>query len=118
MHKDGVEVINVHHKNVLHGFEGADREHNQEVGLYCACVEISKGSKTKHVIGSADFFGWLETVNVAPSLYDGWLYGTCGLNALLLVPHVALVGCRGNKQAGIDTMYHEAGDGCKFLASF
>jgi hypothetical protein len=41
--KDGVEVINVCIKDVLHGFEGEDREHTHKVGVYCACVEVGKG---------------------------------------------------------------------------
>ncbi len=55
-HKYGIEVVDVHHKYVLHEFEGADRERAREVDVYCACVKVSKGGKTKHVMGGADFF--------------------------------------------------------------
>ncbi len=44
--KDGIEVINVCNKDVLHGFERADGERTWEVGVHCACVEVVKGSKT------------------------------------------------------------------------
>ncbi len=54
MHKYGVEVVDVCNKYVLHGFERADRERPQEVGVHCACDD-----KTKHVVGGADFFAWL-----------------------------------------------------------
>ncbi len=47
--------------------------------------------KQKHVMGGADFFSRLETVDIAPGL-DDWLHGACGLNALAVAPHVALVG--------------------------
>ncbi len=90
VHKYGVEVIDVRNKYLLHGFEGADREHAQEVGVHCACVKVDKGGKTKHVMGGADFFAWLLTVNIAPSLNDGWLHGLGGLNSLLVALHVAL----------------------------
>jgi hypothetical protein len=88
----GIEVIDVCHKYVLHGFAGADEERAQEVDVHCACVEVGKGGKTKHVMGDADFFGWLETVDVALGLDDGRLHGECGLNALAVVLHVTLVG--------------------------
>jgi hypothetical protein len=65
-----------------------------------------------------DFFGWLETVDVASSLYDGGLHGACGLNALSVAPHVALVGCCGIRQVGVNKMHCEAGDSNKFPASF
>ncbi len=86
--------------------------------MHCACVEVGKGGKTKHVMGSADFFGWLETVDIAPGLIDGRLHGARGLNALSVAPHVALVGCCGIRQVGVEKMRHEAGVGCKFPASF
>ncbi len=69
-------------------------------------------------MGSTDFFGQLETVDVAPGLDDGRLDGVCGLNALLMVPHVALVGCCEIWQVVVDKMRHKARDGCKFPASF
>ena len=69
-------------------------------------------------MGSADFFGRLETVDLLPGIDDGQLHGTCGLNALLVVSHVALVGCCGIRQVGVDKMRHEAGDGCKFPILF
>ncbi len=59
MHKYGIEVVDVCNKYVLHGFEGADRECDQEVGVHCACVKGSKGGKTKHVMGGANLFAWL-----------------------------------------------------------
>ncbi len=59
MHKYGVEVVDVRNKYVLHGFEEADRECAQEVGVHCACVKVGKGGKTKHAVGGATFFAWL-----------------------------------------------------------
>jgi hypothetical protein len=91
MHKYGIEVIGVRHNYVLHGFEGADGEHAREVDMHCACVEVSKGGETKHVMGGGDFFILLETVNIAPGLDDGWLHGSGGSNALVVVPHVAFI---------------------------
>ncbi len=90
-HTDGIEVVDVRHKYVLHGFEEVDGECAQEVGVHCACVEVGEGSKTKHVMGGADFFIWLEIVNIAPGLDDGLLHGLGGLNALAVAPHVALI---------------------------
>ena len=116
--KNGVEVINVCNKDVLHGFKGGDGECVREVGVYCACVEVGKGSKTKHVMGTADFFGQLETVDIVPGLNDGRLHGACRLDALLVMTHVALVSCCGIRRVGVDKMRHKAGDGCKFSASF
>ncbi len=116
VNKDGVEVIDVCNKDVLHGFKGADRERTQEVSVHCACVKIGKGGKTKHVMGRADFFGRLDIVDVAPGLDDGRLNGARGLNALPVAPHVALVGCCGIKQVGVDKMHREDGDGHKFPA--
>ncbi len=75
------------HKYVLPGFEGADREHAREVGVHSGW----QGRRNKNVMGSADFFGQLEPVDVAPGLDDGRLHGACGLIALVVAPHVALV---------------------------
>ncbi len=91
-HKDGIEIVDVRHEYVLHGFEGADGEQAWEVDVHCACVEVSKGGETKHVMGSTDFFVRLETVNVALGLDDGRLHGLCRLKALAVAPHVALIG--------------------------
>jgi hypothetical protein len=55
-HKFGIEVVDVRNKYVLHGFEGADRERAQEIGVHCACIKVSKGGKTKYAMGGADFF--------------------------------------------------------------
>ena len=118
MNKYGIEVINVCNEDVLHGLEGADGERAWEVGVHYSGVEVGKGGKTKHVMGGADFFGRLETVNFAVGLNDGRLHGACGLNALLVAPHVALVGSCEIKQVGIDKMCREAGDGRKFPALF
>ena len=118
MHKYGIEVVDVRHEYVMHGFEGVDGERAREAGVHCACVEVSKGGETKHVMGGGDFFILLETVNIAPGLDDGWLHGACGLNALLVAPHVALVSCCGIRQVGVDKMLCEAGNGHKFPALF
>jgi hypothetical protein len=94
--KDGMEVIDVRYEYLLHGFEGVDGECTQEVSVNCACVEVGKGGKTKHVMGGGDFFSRLETVCIAPDLLDdGWLHGACGLNALAVALHVALGGSCG-----------------------
>jgi hypothetical protein len=69
-------------------------------------------------MGGADFYSRLETVNVMPGLDDGQLHGACGLNALPVAPHVALVGSCEIRQVGADKMRRETGDGCKFPASF
>jgi hypothetical protein len=69
-------------------------------------------------MGSADFFGWLEIVDVLSGLDDGQLYGACRLNALPVGPYVILVSCCGIRQVEVDKMCHEARDGCKFPALF
>jgi hypothetical protein len=51
-------------------------------------------------------------------LDDGRLHGACGLNALVVAPHVALVGSCGIRQVGVDKMRHETRVGRKFPASF
>jgi hypothetical protein len=61
----------------------------------CACIEVGNGGKTKHVMSSADFFGQLKTVDVKLGLDNDQLHGACGLNALLMVPHVAHVNTAG-----------------------
>ncbi len=116
--KDGSEVINVCNNVALHGFEGADGERTWEASVHCSCVEVGKGSNTRHVMGGADFFNWLETVDIATGLDDDWLHGAHGLNALLIALHVAFVGCSEIRQVGVDKMCREAGDGCKLPASF
>jgi hypothetical protein len=111
-------VIDVCHKYVLHRFEGANGEHAWEVGIHCACVEIGEGGKSKHVMGSTDFFIRLETVNIVPSLDDGWLHRLGGLNALVVASHVAFISGCWMRQVIVDKMRHETGDCFMFPAMF
>ncbi len=41
--KDGVEVINVGHKNILHRPEGADGEGTRKIGVHGAGGEVGEG---------------------------------------------------------------------------
>ena len=60
---DGVEVIDVHNKDVLHIFEGPDRESTSEVCVHGTSRGIREGGKTKHILGCTSFVGGEHMIN-------------------------------------------------------
>ncbi len=54
---DGVEVIDVHNKDVLHIFEGPNRECTSEVCVHGTGRGIGNSGKTKHILDCTGFMG-------------------------------------------------------------
>ncbi len=115
--KDGVEVIDIRHKNLLHRSEGADGEGARKIGIHGAGVEIGEGQDAEDVVSSAYFFGGQQLVDLAACLKNGWLEGARGAGALSVASHVTFVGCGGVQEMGADKARREAGYGCQFLAA-
>ena len=46
-YEDGVEVVNVCHKNVLHRLEGADGGGARKIGIHCTMVRSARAAKQK-----------------------------------------------------------------------
>jgi hypothetical protein len=61
---DGVEVIDVHNKDVLHIFEGPDRESTSAVSVHGTGRGIGKSSKTKHILDCTGFVGEKHMINL------------------------------------------------------
>ncbi len=59
---DGIEVIDIHNKDVLHILEGPDRESTSEVCVHGTGCSISESSKTKHILDCTVFVGRKHTI--------------------------------------------------------
>jgi len=116
-HKDGVEVVNICNKNVLHRSEGADGEGTRKIGIHCTGGEISEGSEAEDVVGGAYFFGGNQFIHLAARIEDGRLEGAGGAGALSVAMHVTFVGGGGKREMGVDKAQREAGDSRQFLAA-
>lgn len=91
--KDGVEVINVGHKNILHRPEGADGEGTRKIGVHGAGGEVGECCEAEDVVGTTDFFDWWELVDLAACLKNGRLEGSRRASTLSVSAHVAFVRC-------------------------
>ena len=116
-HEDGVEVVNVCHKNVLHRSEGADGEGARKIGIHCTGGEISEGGEAEDVVGGAYFFGGNQFVHLAARIEDGRLEGAGGAGALSVATHVTFVGGGGKREMGADKARREAGDSRQLFAA-
>ena len=91
-HKDGIEVVDICHKNILHRPEGADGKGTGKIGVHGARREVGKCSEAEDVVGAAYFFGGKQIVNLAACVEDGWLRRSRGSGALPVAAHMAFVG--------------------------
>ncbi len=62
MENDGIEVIDVHHEDVLPIFEGPDRESISEVCVHGTGGGVGESSKTKHILDCTGFVGGKNTI--------------------------------------------------------
>ena len=89
---DGVEVVNVSDKNILHVSERPDGKCTDEVSVHCSRVCIGKGSKAKHVLHGTRFVGWEDIVNIGAGLNDCSLITACRSGVGAVSTHVSFVG--------------------------
>ncbi len=67
MDDDSVEVIDVNNKDVLHIFEGPDRESTSEVCVHGTSCDVGESSKTKHILDCTGFVGGKHTIDLGMS---------------------------------------------------
>ena len=96
-HKDGIEVVDIRHKNILHRPEGADGKSPRKIGVHGARSEVGKGREAEHVVGGTYFFGGSEFVHLAACIEDSGLKGVGGAGALSATMHVTFVGGSGKR---------------------
>jgi hypothetical protein len=92
MDKDGIKVVNVHHKHILHVVKGLHREGNGAVGVHHPGAQACQCREAKHLMGGAKFFGGLEVINVRACLEDCRLLRPHGLDTLAVPFYVTLIG--------------------------
>ncbi len=63
-HEDGIEIIYIRNKNILHRLEGADGEGTGQIGVHGARGDVGKGRKAENIVGGANFFGGVQVVNL------------------------------------------------------
>ena len=107
MDKDGVEVINVGHKNVLHGPEGADREGTRKIGVHGTGGQVGEGCEAEDIVCTTDFFDWGQRIDLAACIKNGRLEGLRRAGALAVVAHVAFVGGGRKREMCVDKACQE-----------
>ena len=83
-HKDGIDIIYIRNKNILHQLEGADVEGTRQIGVHGARGEVGKGREAENIVGGAHFFGGVQVVDLELRIKNGRLDGARGLGALPL----------------------------------
>jgi hypothetical protein len=53
MDNDGIQIIHICNKHILHVFEGLDGEGTGEIGVHGTCVGIGQCHKVKHILHGA-----------------------------------------------------------------
>ncbi len=74
---DSVAVIDVHNKDVLHIFEGPDRESTSEVCVNGIGCGISKSGKTTHILDCTGFMGRKHMINLCMGQHNVSLLVAC-----------------------------------------
>jgi hypothetical protein len=74
---DGVEVIDVHSKDVLYIFEGPDRESTSEVCVHGTGHGVSESSKTKHILDCTGLVGGKHTIYLSTGQDNVSVLVTC-----------------------------------------
>ncbi len=107
---DGIEVINICHKNVLHIFEQPDRKGTGEVRIHGSGVGIGERGKAENILHAAGFLLGHHLIHLGPRGYclivDVLRRGCVGL----VSAHVTLVGNSGARQVVVDECGSQAGD--------
>ncbi len=88
---DCIKVVDVGKKQVLHTFEGVDREGAGDVGIHGVCNCISKCGKAEHILHSADFLRVEHAINLAMCGNNMGLHIACGGCIISVLLHVSLV---------------------------
>ena len=110
---DGIKVINVCNKNVLHILEGSNRKHPGDICVHGAGRGIGKGSEAKHVMHPTRFVDGEHVVDLTACSNNVWVVVACGGSVGLKATHMAFVGCSRLGQMGVNQIWCEAGDGCQ-----
>ncbi len=109
MEDDGIEVINICDKNVLHVFEQPDRKGTSEVRIHGSGVGIGKCGKAENILDAAGFLLGHHLIYLGLCGYclvvDVLHRGCVGL----VSAHVTLVGSSGARQIVVDECGSQAG---------
>ncbi len=89
---DGVEVLNVRNKNVLHIIERMNRKRPSDIRVHGASRGIRKGGKAKHVVCRTCFVNREHVVDLGACQNNVWVVVASGGNVGTMTPHMAFVG--------------------------
>ena len=110
MDNDGVKVISVCNKNVLHVLERSNRKHSSDIRVHGAGRGIGKGDKAKHVVHRTCFVDGEHVVNLSTCPHNVWVVVASGDSVGALASHMAFVGGGRLGQMGVNQICGEAGD--------
>jgi hypothetical protein len=88
---DGVKVINVCNKNVLHILEGSNRKHPGDIPVHGASRVVGKGGKAKHVMHRTCFIDGEHVVNLGACLNNVWVVVASRGSVGAMAMHMAFV---------------------------
>ena len=108
---DGIKVINVCNKNVLHILERLNRKSSGDICVHGAGRGIGKGSKEKHVVHCTCFMDGDHDVNLGACPQNVWVVVASGGSVGAMASHMAFVGGGRLGQIGVHQIDREAGDG-------
>ncbi len=107
---DGVKVVNVCNKNVLHILEGTNRKCPSDICVHGASRGIGKDGEAKHVLHRTCFVNREHIVDLGACLHNGWVVVASGGSVGAMTPHMAFVGGGRLGQMGVNQLCGEAGD--------
>ena len=108
---DGVKVINVCDKNVLHILEGSNRKRPGDIRVHGAGRGVSEGGEAKHVMHCTCFMDGEHFVNLGACSNNVWVVVACGGSVGSMATHMVFVSGGRLGQMGVNQIGCEAGDG-------
>ncbi len=110
MDDDGIEIINIWHKNVLHIFEQPDRKGTGEVRIHGSGVGIGKRGKAENILHAAGFLLGHHSIHLGLRGYCLVVNVLCRGCVGSVSVHVTLVGSSGARQVVVDECGSQARD--------
>ena len=113
---DGIKVINICNKYVLHIFEGSNRKHPGDIRVDSAGRGIGEGDKAKHIVYCTCFVDGEHIVDLGACKKDASVVVVGGCSVGLMAMYMAFVGGGKLRQTGANQISRDTGDGFQFSA--
>jgi hypothetical protein len=91
MDNDGIQIIHIQNKHILHVFEELDGEGTGEIGVHGTCIGIGQCRKAKHILHGACFMGWEHLIHFSTGGYNVGLHISCQCGIGSVLAHMSFV---------------------------